>query len=194
MEKNTTLARCRAIAQEYGKFFGTQLFTLKSSNPDLTWKEDVMADKNTLRKPMMFLTIEAVDITSVGFLDKDLDKNPKIILNQGTNKEMVFPVAKPTFGKANRETVTVCIDSIEKAGTTPTFFAAEELPELIKYVKLHNNGVIQFYEDMCAKMMNLAGTVRSVNEMQDRIREDYMAECGISKTEVEVQITATVAQ
>ena len=44
------MARYRATANEYGRFFGEQIYTVVATNPDLKWKEDVLNDKNTLRK------------------------------------------------------------------------------------------------------------------------------------------------
>jgi hypothetical protein len=79
------MARYRATAKEYGRFFGEQIYTVVATNPDLKWKEDVLNDKNTLRKEVNVFIVKAIDILDVKFIAKDLDGEPKIMLNPDDN-------------------------------------------------------------------------------------------------------------
>ena len=45
--------------------------------------------------------------------DRDLDGEPKIMLNPDDNDpNLVFPLVKPDFSKADRKSVAECIESI----------------------------------------------------------------------------------
>ena len=104
------MARYRATAKEYGRFFGEQIYTVVATNPDLKWKEDVLNDKNTLRKEVNVFIVKAIDILDVKFIAKDLDGEPKIMLNPDDNDpNLVFPLVKPDFSKADRKSVAECI-------------------------------------------------------------------------------------
>lgn len=183
------LARYRATAKEYGRFFGEQIYTVVSTNPDLKWKEDVLSDKNTLRKEVNVFIVKAIDIIDVKFLPKDLDGEPKIMLNPDDNDpNLVFPLAKPDFAKATRQTVAECIERIGKKNSKPMFFSAEELTELNAYLKIHNQSVVTFYEEQSRKYMNLAGTVRSMMDQSERLETEYLRQCGVKPEETEVHL------
>lgn len=190
-----TLARYRATAQEYGRFFGAQIFTIITTNPDLKWKEDVLADKNVLRKEVPVFLIKPIDVMTVGFLPKDLDGEPKIVLNEKSNDpNLVFPLVKPDFTKATRETVRDCIDRIGKKGSKPLFFAAEELPMLNDLLKVHNNAVINFYEENSMKFLKLAETVRNMVDQSDRLQSEYLRQCGVSEENVNISVNIEVKE
>ena len=48
--ESQVMARYRQTAKQYGRYFGEQIFTVISTNPDLKWKQDVIDNKNTLRQ------------------------------------------------------------------------------------------------------------------------------------------------
>ena len=94
------LARYRAVAKQYGRFFSEQIYTIVGTNPDLKYKEDVLNDKNTLRKEVTVFLIKPIDITGLKFLPKDFDGEPKIMLNPESNDpNLVFNLVPPQLLK-----------------------------------------------------------------------------------------------
>lgn len=180
------MARYRATAKEYGRFFGEQIYTVVATNPDLKWKEDVLNDKNTLRKEVNVFIVKAIDILDVKFIAKDLDGEPKIMLNPDDNDpNLVFPLVKPDFSKADRKSVAECIERIGKKNSKPMFFAAEELPMLNDMLKIHNKGILNFYEDLSRKFIRLSETVRDMMDQSDRMQLEYQRQCGVVTDETE---------
>lgn len=187
--ESQVMARYRQTAKQYGRYFGEQIFTVISTNPDLKWKQDVLDNKNTLRQEVRVFIIKPIDITGVELLAKDLDGQPKIVLNPKANDpNLVFPLVAPEFTKANRATVTECIERIGKAGSKPMFFSAEELPTLNELLKLHNFGVVNFYEEQSRKYMKLSETVRDMIEQGERAQIEYARQCGVDQNETEVHV------
>lgn len=189
------MARYRATAKEYGRFFGEQIYTVVATNPDLKWKEDVLNDKNTLRKEVNVFIVKAIDILDVKFIAKDLDGEPKIMLNPDDNDpNLVFPLVKPDFSKADRKSVAECIERIGKKNSKPMFFAAEELPMLNDMLKIHNKGILNFYEDLSRKFIRLSETVRDMMDQSDRMQLEYQRQCGVVTDEAEVTLQVNLEE
>lgn len=189
------MARYRATAKEYGRFFGEQIYTVVATNPDLKWKEDVLNDKNTLRKEVNVFIVKAIDILDVKFIAKDLDGEPKIMLNPDNNDpNLVFPLVKPDFSKADRKSVAECIERIGKKNSKPMFFAAEELPMLNDMLKIHNKGILNFYEDLSRKFIRLSETVRDMMDQSDRMQLEYQRQCGVVTDETEVTLQVNLEE
>lgn len=189
------MARYRATAKEYGRFFGEQIYTVVATNPDLKWKEDVLNDKNTLRKEVNVFIVKAIDILDVKFIAKDLDGEPKIMLNPDDNDpNLVFPLVKPDFSKADRKSVAECIERIGKKNSKPIFFAAEELPMLNDMLKIHNKGILNFYEDLSRKFIRLSETVRDMMDQSDRMQLEYQRQCGVVTDETEVTLQVNLEE
>lgn len=189
------MARYRATAKEYGRFFGEQIYTVVATNPDLKWKEDVLIDKNTLRKEVNVFIVKAIDILDVKFIAKDLDGEPKIMLNPDDNDpNLVFPLVKPDFSKADRKSVAECIERIGKKNSKPMFFAAEELPMLNDMLKIHNKGILNFYEDLSRKFIRLSETVRDMMDQSDRMQLEYQRQCGVVTDETEVTLQVNLEE
>lgn len=189
------MARYRATAKEYGRFFGEQIYTVVVTNPDLKWKEDVLNDKNTLRKEVNVFIVKAIDILDVKFIAKDLDGEPKIMLNPDDNDpNLVFPLVKPDFSKADRKSVAECIERIGKKNSKPMFFAAEELPMLNDMLKIHNKGILNFYEDLSRKFIRLSETVRDMMDQSDRMQLEYQRQCGVVTDETEVTLQVNLEE
>lgn len=189
------MARYRATAKEYGRFFGEQIYTVVATNPDLKWKEDVLSDKNTLRKEVNVFIVKAIDILDVKFIAKDLDGEPKIMLNPDDNDpNLVFPLVKPDFSKADRKSVAECIERIGKKNSKPMFFAAEELPMLNDMLKIHNKGILNFYEDLSRKFIRLSETVRDMMDQSDRMQLEYQRQCGVVTDETEVTLQVNLEE
>ena len=189
------MARYRATAKEYGRFFGEQIYTVVATNPDLKWKEDVLNDKNTLRKEVNVFIVKAIDILDVKFIAKDLDGDPKIMLNPDDNDpNLVFPLVKPDFSKADRKSVAECIERIGKKNSKPMFFAAEELPMLNDMLKIHNKSILNFYEDLSRKFIRLSETVRDMMDQSDRMQLEYQRQCGVVTDETEVTLQVNLEE
>lgn len=189
------MARYRATAKEYGRFFGEQIYTVVATNPDLKWKEDVLNDKNTLRKEVNVFVVKAIDILDVKFIAKDLDGEPKIMLNPDDNDpNLVFPLVKPDFSKADRKSVAECIERIGKKNSKPMFFAAEELSMLNDMLKIHNKGILNFYEDLSRKFIRLSETVRDMMDQSDRMQLEYQRQCGVVTDETEVTLQVNLEE
>jgi hypothetical protein len=189
------MARYRATAKEYGRFFGEQIYTVVATNPDLKWKEDVLNDKNTLRKEVNVFIVKAIDILDVKFIAKDLDGEPKIMLNPDDNDpNLVFPLVKPDFSKADRKSVAECIERIGKKNSKPMFFAAEELPMLNDMLKIHNKGILNFYEDLSRKFIRLSETVRDMMDQSDRMQLEYQRQCGVVTDETEITLQVNLEE
>lgn len=189
------IARYRATAKEYGRFFGEQIYTVVATNPDLKWKEDVLNDKNTLRKEVNVFIVKAIDILDVKFIAKDLDGEPKIMLNPDDNDpNLVFPLVKPDFSKADRKSVAECIERIGKKNSKPMFFAAEELPMLNDMLKIHNKSILNFYEDLSRKFIRLSETVRDMMDQSDRMQLEYQRQCGVVTDETEVTLQVNLEE
>lgn len=189
------LARYRQTAQKFGPFFGQQIFTIVAQTPDLKWKEDVATGKNTFRQEVKAYILKAIDVESVSLLEKDVDGRPKIILNEKKNDpSLVFELADPEFTKATRQNVIECIERLSKPGSKPMFFTAEELPMLNDLTKLSNQSVLNFYEEMTRKCMQLAETVRSYIDMNQRMQVEYLRQCGLDNQETEIHVTATITE
>lgn len=189
------MARYRATAKEYGRFFGEQIYTVVATNPDLKWKEDVLNDKNTLRKEVNVFIVKAIDILDVKFIAKDLDGEPKIMLNPDDNDpNLVFPLVKPDFSKADRKSVAECIERIGKKNSKPMFFAAEELPMLNDMLKIHNKSILNFYEDLSRKFIRLSETVRDMMDQSDRMQLEYQRQCGVVTDETEITLQVNLEE
>ena len=189
------MARYRATAKEYGRFFGEQIYTVVATNPDLKWKEDVLNDKNTLRKEVNVFIVKAIDILDIKFIAKDLDGEPKIMLNPDDNDpNLVFPLVKPDFSKADRKSVAECIERIGKKNSKPMFFAAEELPMLNDMLKIHNKGILNFYEELSRKFIRLSETVRDMMDQSDRMQLEYQRQCGVVTDETEVTLQVNLEE
>lgn len=189
------MARYRATAKEYGRFFGEQIYTVVATNPDLKWKEDVLNDKNTLRKEVNVFIVKAIDILDVKFIAKDLDGEPKIMLNPDDNDpNLVFPLVKPDFSKADRKSVAECIERIGKKNSKPMFFAAEELSMLNDMLKIHNKGILNFYEELSRKFIRLSETVRDMMDQSDRMQLEYQRQCGVVTDETEVTLQVNLEE
>ena len=189
------LARYRQTDQKFGPFFGQQIFTIVAQTPDLKWKEDVATGKNTFRQEVKAYILKAIDVESVSLLEKDVDGRPKIILNEKKNDpSLVFELADPEFTKATRQNVIECIERLSKPGSKPMFFTAEELPMLNDLTKLSNQSVLNFYEEMTRKCMQLAETVRSYMDMNQRMQVEYLRQCGLDNQETEIHVTATITE
>lgn len=187
------IATYRATAKEYGRFFGEQLYTIIATNPDLKWKEDVLADRNTLRKDVNVFLVKAIDIYEVKFQPKDLDGEPKIILNPEDNDpNLVFPLVKPEFSKATRAVVQEAVERIGKKGSKPIFFTAEEAPMLNELLRVHNQSVLNFYEDLSRKYMKLSETVRNQMDQAERAQLEYLRQCGVDPNDTEVKVKVTL--
>lgn len=190
------LARYRAVAKQYGRFFSEQIYTIVGTNPDLKYKEDVLNDKNTLRKEVTVFLIKPIDITGLKFLPKDFDGEPKIMLNPESNDpNLVFNLVPPQLAKATRDTIADCISRIGKKGGKPIFFSAEELPMLNELLALHNTSVCTFYEELARKYTKLSGTVRSMQEEQERMQVEYARQCGVEpQNSEEVNLNINIEQ
>lgn len=187
------LGRYRQVIAEYGQFFGKKIFTIEKTNPDLKWKSDTLEGKNTLRNEVCVFILKGIDIKSVSFTEKDLDGQPKIIFNPEDNDDtLVFPVVKPDFVKATRETVRECVERLSKSNSKPMFFKESELPELVKLLRITNQAVLEFYEEQSRKFLNLSQTVRGMMDAADRYQTEYLRECGVSETETEVNVQVTI--
>lgn len=185
------MSQNRQLAQKYyGPLFGKQIFTIVAVNPDPKWKENTMNGINDFRFEIKGYIIKAIDVMSVCIVPKDLDQRPKIGINVGIEgvEPMMFEIAEPDFSKATREAVTEAIERLGKPGSKPMFFSAEDLPNLDKLVEVANNGSIAAYEDMARKCMNLSKTVRGYSENNRRIYTNYMRECGVNSSEIEVNV------
>lgn len=190
---NQLLGRHRQIIAEYGQFFGKKIFTIEKTNPDLKWKGDTIEGKNTLRNEVSVFVLKGIDIKSVSFTEKDLDGQPKIIFNPEDNDDtLVFPVVKPDFVKATRETVRECVERLSKSNSKPMFFKESELPELVKLLRVTNQAVLEFYEEQSRKFLNLSQTVRGMMDAADRYQAEYLRECGINESETEVTVQVSV--
>lgn len=187
------MARCRQTVQMYGKFFGQQLFTIVTQNPDLKFKEDQLNGRNGLRQEIKAYIIKTIDVVSVELMEKDVDGQPKIVINQFSNDpSLVFPVAPPDFSKATRANVSECIDRLSKPGSKPMFFAAEDLPTLNELVRVANQGALNAYEEFARKFVQLSETVRGYMEANDRIQSDYLRQCGVNPSETTVNVKVEV--
>ena len=187
------LSRCRQTVAEYGPFFGKKIFTIVATNPDLKWKDDVMNGVNTLRNEVKVFVLKGIDIKSVSLKAKDIDGQPKIIFNaEDDDDTLVFPVVKPDFCKATRNTVGECIERLTKTNSKPMFFDARELPHLVNLLRQTNQAVLNFYEELSRKYLNLSETVRGMMDSTDRYQAEYLRQCGIGSTETEVQVKVTV--
>ena len=193
-ELSAVLANNRKIAQKYGPYFGQMLFTLVSTNPDLKWKEDCIAGRQTLRNEVKAFVIKGIDVCSVSICNKDIDGNPKIVLNKDTENEMVCPMAEPEFTKATRENVAEAIERAGKTSSKPMFFSAADLPELIKLVRTSNQMALDTYEKMAQKMLKLAETTNGIIEAGDRLQAEYLRQCGVNTSEVDVHLTVEVSE
>lgn len=179
----------RQIVQKYGSFLGEQIYTIITTNPDLSWKEDTQKGVNTFRQEMQALVIKAIDVVNVGVLPKDLDNRPKIIINDNVEgmDSITFELVEPDFQKATRESVRECIERLKRPGSAPMFFSPKDMPNLIKLVELSNQATIKFYEEMARKCMSLSETVRNMSKANDRLYTDYLRQCGVDVGEVEIQ-------
>lgn len=187
------MARYRQTAQKFGPFFGQQLFTVVAQNPDLKFKEDQLNGRNGLRQEIKAYIIKAIDVVSVSLMEKDVDGQPKIVLNEASNDpSLVFPLAAPDFSKATRANVSECIDRLSKPGSKPMFFAAEDLPTLNELVRVANQGALNAYEEFARKFVQLSETVRGYMEANDRIQSDYLRQCGVNPSETTVNVKVEV--
>lgn len=192
---SAVMAQNRKVAQKYGPYFGQMLFTIVATNPDMKWKEDCIAGRQTLRNEVKAFVIKAIDVKSVELMEKDVDGYPKIIINKADNDpNLVFPVVEPEFTKATRENVSECIDRASKPGSKPMFFSAAELGMLTDLVRVANQGALNTYEEQARKMMKLAETVRGMMDATDRLKADYLRQCGIDNDTTEVHVRVEVTE
>lgn len=183
------IGRYRQVLTSYGPYFGQKLFTVTKTNPDLKWKEDTFNGKNTLRNEVNVYVLKGIDIKSVSFKEKDIDGNPKIIFNAEDNdNSLVFPLEKPDFKNATRDTISECIDRLSKPNSKPMFFDAKELPELVELLRIANQAVLEFYEEQSRKFLNLSQTVRGIMDQADRFQGEYLRQCGVASTDTEINI------
>lgn len=189
--KSSAIGGRRKVLMQYGPYFGQQLFTVRTSNPDLKYNEDALNGKNTLRFPTKVFIIEPVDISSIEFVEKDVDGNPKIIFNGKSKNPLVFPVEPPKFCKATRETLAECVDMLAKNNAKPMFFAAEDLGDLIDLVNQLNQSVLDFYNEMSRKCLRLSETVSGMMDANFRVKNDYYAQCGIVEETLEIRANVT---
>lgn len=174
------MGKYRPIAKQYGRYFGEQLYTIIAVNPDLKWKEDTIAGKNTLRQEVRALLVKPIDVLSVELLEKDFDGQPKIIMNgKDKDKNLVFPLVPPEFSKATRENVADAIDRLSKNNSKPVFFSAEDLPQLNEFLDMHNQAVLSFFEDQSRHFMQLSETVRGYMDAGTRLKNEYLRQCGV---------------
>lgn len=191
------IAQNRQNISAYGEYFGRMLFTVVATCPDLNWRKDVQADKNTLRKEVLAFALKAVNIRSINVIEKDLDGCPKIIINQEDNDpNLVFSVAeKPVFPEATRENVAECIERAKQKDNIPMFFSDRDLPKLLECIRVANQTALKFYEDLSRKAMDLSQTVRGIMQAGERMQADYLRQCGIGDdTETTIKIHAEISE
>ena len=183
------MAQNRPVIQQYGKYYGQQLFTILKINPDPKFKEDKLNGLNGLRNEIFAYVIKAVDISTIDILPKDVDGRPKVVLNKG-DKSLVFEMVAPEFTKATRENVIECIDRLSKPNSKPMFFSAEDLNVLSDLVRQANQTPLSQFEEFARKYMRLSETVRGYMDANIRIQKDYLRQCGITQANnAEVNIT-----
>lgn len=191
-QPSTVFGSRRKVLMMYGQYYAQQLFTVRTTNPDLKYKEDVMNGKNTLRYPVSAFVVEPVDISSIEFLEKDVDGNPKVIFNSKSKNPLVFPVEPPQFCKATRETIADCIEALQKNNAKPMFFAAQDLDALIDIVNNMNQTSLDFYNEMSRKCLRLSETLSGMMDANTRVKNSYYAQCGIVEDEIELRANVTV--
>lgn len=183
------IGRYRKVLQNFGPYFGQMLLTVKATCPDLKWNEDRIAGKQGLRNEVKAFVIVPIDIVSIKLLEKDLDGQPKIILNEESNDpNLIFPLVSPNFSKATRENVMECIDRANKPNSQPMFFAASDLPLLTDHVRIANQTALNTYEEQARKMAQLAQCVRDMVDANDKLKSDYLRQCGVGESTVSVNI------
>ena len=74
------------------------------------------------------------------------------------------------------------------------FFSAADLPELIKLVRTSNQMALDTYEKMAQKMLKLAETTTGIIEAGDRLQAEYLRQCGVNTSEVDVHLTVEVSE
>jgi hypothetical protein len=74
------------------------------------------------------------------------------------------------------------------------FFAAEELPMLNDMLKIHNKGILNFYEDLSRKFIRLSETVRDMMDQSDRMQLEYQRQCGVVTDETEVTLQVNLEE
>lgn len=191
---NAIIGRQRKVLMQYGPYFGQQLFTIRVTNPDLTYKEDILNGKNTLRNPVNVYVIEPVDIQSIKFIERDVDGNPKIIFNSDVKgvKPLIFPIEPPKFCKATRESLAECIDQLGKPNAKPMFFSAQDLSELVDLVAAANQTALDFFNEISRKFLQLSETVSGMMDANMRMKNDYYSQCGLVEEQYEVSASVNV--
>lgn len=189
---STIIGQHRPEIQQYGKFFGQQLFTVIKVNPDPKFKEDMLKGLNGLRIEIPAYLVKAVDVKSIEILDKDVDGRAKIMINGGKDG-LVFELVNPEFTKATRENIAKCIENLSKPNNKPMFFAAEDLTVLSELVAIANQDTLKQYEEFARKFMSLSETVRGYMNANERIKTDYLRQCGV-QDEADVTISVTVQE
>ena len=68
------------------------------------------------------------------------------------------------------------------------FFAASDLPLLTDHVRIANQTALNTYEEQARKMAQLAQCVRDMVDANDKLKSDYLRQCGVSEPTVSVNI------
>lgn len=179
-------AQQRKVLSEYGKYFGTQLHTIVSYNPDLTYNEDVMNDINTLRRPMEIYIVKSINVIGVELIE-GIDANHPAKIRFNGKADLQFDVVPPTFKEVNTATVREAIEAF-KLKKAPIFFPSSQLLQLTQEVNGTNEETMRQFENLSKKYLGLAGTTRSIIEETTRKRDEYMKQIGVNKDEVEIHV------
>lgn len=175
---------------------GDQIYTIVATSPDLSFKEELMAGRNGLRKEIKAFVLRAIDVSSVTVLEKDVDGYPKMVLNEKSNDaSLVFPMAKPDFKPATRANVIEAIERLGKPGSQPVFFSDKDLPMLLDLLKLSNQAALNEYEALARKFTNLTDVVRNQMDANEFLVSEYYRQRGIEATKIEtIHVEANVTE
>lgn len=180
------VAKSRQVLEQYGKYWGKQIYSVGVSNLDMDYNSDVMNDKNTLRKPLRIYTIKTYNILG-GTLVMDANDEPVIQFNG--DPDLRFPLLPPTFAKAETATVADAVAAIE-SGKSIIFFD-KRIP-LQKEVAALNKGVLKITEDLSRKYAKFSGTIVDMIKAEETASKEYLSQCGVdeagNKLVVEVEI------
>lgn len=89
----------------------------------------------------------------------------------------------------------IVLAGLERKVDKPIFFSAEELPMLNELLALHNTSICTFYEELARKYTKLSGTVRSMQEEQERMQVEYARQCGVEpQNSEEVNLNINIEQ
>lgn len=182
-------AERRQVLIAYGEHYGKQLHTIVSYNPDLTYNEDVMAGKNTLRRPMEIYVIQSINITGINLIE-GIDANHPAKIEFNGDPSLRYDVVPPTFKEVSCATVREAIEAY-KNKKAPIFFPSSQIAQLTQEVIGANEETQREFENLAKKYLNLANTTREINESTTRKRDEYLRQVGVSNqpnVEVHVQV------